>query len=99
MDGEVVPPCQPEAFLIPSGGGSGEAEHLDDGSGLIFKGSGFYITDYGKDGKGARKDPPAEGAAPKAEKSEKSESAPAKEAAAPKVEAPKPAAKTTPSAS
>lgn len=26
------------------------------GSGLIFKGSGFYITDYGKDGKGARKD-------------------------------------------
>lgn len=26
------------------------------GSGLIFKGSGFYITDYGKDGKGPRKD-------------------------------------------
>jgi hypothetical protein len=24
---------------------------------LVFKGSGFYITDYGKDGKGPRKDP------------------------------------------
>ena len=27
------------------------------GAGLVFKGSGFYITDYGKDGKGPRKDP------------------------------------------
>ncbi len=30
---------------------------ISGGQGLIFKGSGFYITDYGKDGKGARKDP------------------------------------------
>lgn len=73
--------------------GAKASRQISGGSGLIFKGSGFYITDYGKDGKGARKDPPAEGAAPK------TESAPAKEAAAPKVEAPKPAAKTTPSAS
>ena len=29
---------------------------LSGGAGLIFKGSGFYITDYGKDGKGPRKD-------------------------------------------
>ena len=29
-----------------------EAERLvSGGSGLVFKGSGFYITDYGKDGK------------------------------------------------
>ena len=29
-----------------------EAERiLSGGSGLLFKGSGFYITDYGKDGK------------------------------------------------
>jgi putative FmdB family regulatory protein len=77
--------------------GAKASRQISGGSGLIFKGSGFYITDYGKDGKGARKDPPAEGAAAKSEKSEKSESAPAKEAAAPKVEAPKPAAKTTPS--
>ena len=29
---------------------------ISGGAGLIFKGSGFYITDYGKDGKGPRKD-------------------------------------------
>lgn len=30
---------------------------ISGGAGLLFKGSGFYITDYGKDGKGPRKDP------------------------------------------
>lgn len=29
---------------------------ITGGAGLIFKGSGFYITDYGKDGKGRRPD-------------------------------------------
>jgi putative FmdB family regulatory protein len=29
---------------------------ISGGAGLLFKGSGFYITDYGKDGKGPRKD-------------------------------------------
>ena len=35
---------------------------ISGGAGLVFKGSGFYITDYGKDGKGPRKseDKPAE---------------------------------------
>jgi putative FmdB family regulatory protein len=36
---------------------------ISGGAGLVFKGSGFYITDYGKDGKGPRKEgekPPAE---------------------------------------
>jgi putative FmdB family regulatory protein len=28
---------------------------ISGGSGLVFRGSGFYITDYGKDGKGPRK--------------------------------------------
>ena len=32
---------------------------ISGGAGLVFKGSGFYITDYGKDGKGPRKDPTA----------------------------------------
>lgn len=34
------------------------ARKISGGAGLVFKGSGFYITDYGKDGKGPRK--PAE---------------------------------------
>ncbi len=29
---------------------------ISGGSGLHFKGSGFYITDYGRDGKGPRND-------------------------------------------
>ncbi len=35
---------------------------ISGGAGLHFKGSGFYITDYGKDGKGPRK--PAESDTP-----------------------------------
>jgi putative FmdB family regulatory protein len=34
---------------------------ISGGAGLVFKGTGFYITDYGKDGKGPRK-PAADGA-------------------------------------
>jgi putative FmdB family regulatory protein len=30
---------------------------ISGGAGLHFKGTGFYITDYGKDGKGPRKVP------------------------------------------
>jgi putative FmdB family regulatory protein len=30
---------------------------ISGGAGLVFKGTGFYITDYGRDGKGPRKDP------------------------------------------
>jgi putative FmdB family regulatory protein len=38
---------------------------ISGGAGLVFRGSGFYITDYGKDGKGPRK---AEGEKPAGEK-------------------------------
>ena len=56
---------------------------ISGGAGLVFKGSGFYITDYGKDGKGPRKAP--EESAPKPEaKSEKSEKPDKPEASAPK---------------
>jgi|SRR6187549_753178 len=57
---------------------------ISGGAGLVFKGSGFYITDYGKDGKGPRKADKADGAdkagkaegadssSPKADKSDSS---------------------------
>jgi putative FmdB family regulatory protein len=37
--------------------GKAAMRKISGGAGLVFKGSGFYITDYGKDGKGPRKDP------------------------------------------
>jgi len=40
---------------------------ISGGAGLVFKGSGFYITDYGKDGKGPKKAPDSDAAPPKAE--------------------------------
>ena len=44
--------------------GKPASRQISGGAGLVFKGSGFYITDYGKDGKGPRKEPDA---APKPE--------------------------------
>ena len=43
------------------------ARKISGGAGLVFRGSGFYITDYGKDGKGPRK---PEGEKPAASASE-----------------------------
>ena len=67
--------------------GKSAVRKISGGAGLVFKGSGFYITDYGKDGKGPRKDPseksdsPAKESKPaaesKADTSPKSESKPA----------------------
>ena len=37
--------------------GKTAVRQISGGAGLVFKGSGFYITDYGRDGKGPRKDP------------------------------------------
>jgi len=57
-------------------------------AGLVFRGSGFYITDYGKDGKGPRK--PEKADKPAESKSEsKSESAPAKPETTPSKKAAK----------
>jgi hypothetical protein len=58
---------------------------VSGGAGLIFKGKGFYITDYGKDGKGPRPqketEPTVESAQPK------------KDEPTPKIEAEKPSKK------
>jgi putative FmdB family regulatory protein len=71
--------------------GKTATRQISGGAGLVFKGSGFYITDYGKDGKGPRKDP--------SEKSDGAGSKEAKPAAEAKTDAPskseaKPAAKS-----
>ena len=49
--------------------GRSATRKISGGAGLVFKGSGFYITDYGKDGKGPRK----ESESPKPEKPAASE--------------------------
>ena len=71
--------------------GKAATRKISGGAGLVFKGSGFYITDYGKDGKGPRKDTDKPAA-----KSEGGASSSAKpESASPKAEKPaaaKPAA-------
>jgi putative FmdB family regulatory protein len=61
---------------------------ISGGAGLVFKGTGFYITDYGKDGKGPRKE-----GAEKAERTEKVERTDRAE----KTERPAPAASGSPS--
>ena len=76
-----------------------EAErHISGGAGLLFKGSGFYITDYGKDGKKDQTAKPAssstagssEGGGAKSGDAKSSESKPAESKPAPAAPAPKP---------
>jgi putative FmdB family regulatory protein len=53
---------------------------LSAGGGLVFKGSGFYITDYGKDGKKPQTSPAAETSPAAGEAGSKSDSTPKTEA-------------------
>ncbi len=67
---ELIPEDEREAPRQVSGvRENSPTRQISGGAGLVFKGSGFYITDYGKDGKGPRNDP-----------SEKSDSGGSKEA-------------------
>ena len=73
--------------------GKAATRRISGGAALVFKGSGFYITDYGKDGKGPRKaesekpaaetksEPAKADAKPAAKSETKAESKPAKKAA------------------
>jgi putative FmdB family regulatory protein len=71
---------------------------MSGGAGLVFKGSGFYITDYGKDGKkdqAARTDSSSStgestAASPDSKSGAEPKSTPAPKASEPAVAAPKP---------
>ena len=69
----------PSVVACPTCGKTAERQ-LSAGGGLVFKGSGFYITDYGKDGKKAQASSPPSSDASKtgggAEAAAKGESAP-----------------------
>ena len=54
----------PSEVACPTCGKKAERQ-ISAGGGLVFKGSGFYITDYGKDGKKSQtaRPPSAEGSA------------------------------------
>lgn len=70
--------------------GARATRQISGGQGLIFKGSGFYITDYGKDGKGPRKES-ASSSSSSTESSSASKDAPAEsKASAPAEKAEKP---------
>lgn len=66
-DGHPQAPC-------PVCGQTAERK-VSGGAGLLFKGSGFYITDYGKDGKKDQRAPSSGGDKKKAEGSSASSSA------------------------
>ncbi len=88
----------PQALCCLAEWGHGEVKRqLGTGAGLIFKGSGFYITDYRSDKykEAAKKDTSAsssgggEGAKPADSGKASTPAAPATPAPAPKTEAPK----------
>ncbi|HUL68639.1 MAG TPA: zinc ribbon domain-containing protein [Gemmatimonadales bacterium] len=54
------------------------SRQISGGAGLVFKGSGFYITDYGKGGQGPRKPEASEGGEGKSEKDAAKPESPAK---------------------
>ena len=74
--------------------GRAARRQISGGAGLIFKGSGFYITDYGKDGKGPRTEKDAE--APKSAEASGSSADPAKPESAGKAEKAEPSESKAP---
>jgi putative FmdB family regulatory protein len=68
--------------------GKTATRRISGGAGLVFKGSGFYITDYGKDGKGPRKREAETSGAESKSSAESKPEASGKAESAPKADAP-----------
>jgi predicted nucleic acid-binding Zn ribbon protein len=79
--------------LVCSVCGTPATRIISGGAGLLFKGSGFYITDYGKDGKKDQQKPAAADSAPSEGKSGEGAKTPDKASDTKAAEA-KPAAST-----
>lgn len=85
---------------IPSPNGDGVATRvISGGAGLLFKGSGFYITDYGKDGKKDQRAAESKGSESKGEGKGESKSEGAKSADTGSASAPSSPAPSSPSSS
>lgn len=67
--------------------GKPAVRQMSGGAGLVFKGSGFYLTDYGRAG---QKQPAAEGTASASSEGKAADAKPAKSDATPTAPAPKP---------
>ncbi|HEY2804996.1 MAG TPA: FmdB family zinc ribbon protein [Gemmatimonadales bacterium] len=61
--------------------GSKAERQLSGGAGLVFKGSGFYLTDYGRSGQTPRKSESSESSSGEKSTSEKPAEKPAEKAA------------------
>ena len=88
----------PATLACPECGKTGERQ-LHGGAGLMFKGSGFYLTDYGKNAhrstgakseSGKSESGTAEGPKPKAESRNAESPKPKADSPAPKAESAKP---------
>lgn len=82
----------PPEVACPTCGAIAERQ-LSGGAGLVFKGSGFYITDYGKDGKKSQSAPPGSGKSESAGSEPKSTTE-SKSGSEPKAAEAKPATKS-----
>lgn len=59
MSSQPLAKC-PESLCLGKAKGEGEVTRkIGGGAGLIFNGSGFYLTDYAKKGSGAQSTSPA----------------------------------------
>ncbi len=87
MKDDAFKTCPKELCQRKTWGKGTVKRQIGTGAGLIFKGTGFYITDYRSEGykTAARKDSSSGSEAPKSETKSESKPAPAEKKSAPKT--------------